>query len=57
MSKLVTLVVVVVILGAVAWYAVNQTGESDSGGAQAEGDRGGVRVEEKYGFTSQGAGG
>ncbi len=57
MGKLVKLLIVLVVIAGAGWLLVNQMnqGESDSTPA-AEGDPP-VRVEEKYGFTSEGVGG
>lgn len=58
--KAVKLLAVLVILGAVAYAVSQMSGGNDDGNRSAQQDKtaakGGVALEEKYGFTSQQAG-
>lgn len=53
MGKLIMLLLIVAVIGGAAWYFMNQEGAADA----PQGAKDAPRVEEKYGFTSQGAGG
>jgi hypothetical protein len=55
MGKLIKLVLAVAILGGIGWFAYTQM--EQAGSTESRKQAGGVRVEEKYGFTSQQAGG
>ena len=56
MGKLIGVLVVLLAVAGVAWFMMNSGGPGSEADAKANADSG-VRVEEKYGFTSGGLGG